>query len=97
MSNISTIVTIRQTVVGILDAIQSSQQIYKQTVDFMDSMEIDSGLSGTQKKAAVLDKMREILLGENQDWERWKLALSNFIDEIKTTFNKFKALFMQYA
>ncbi len=93
MSKLLVAVSIAQTTVGIISSIQHGQQFYKQTVDFMDSMQIQSGLTGEQKKAAVMDKMKEILLGENEDWERWKLALFNFIDLIKETFNRFKGLF----
>lgn len=97
MSKVAVIITIGQAVTSIIQAIEHGKSIYDQTVKFMDSMQIDSGLTGAAKKAAVLDKMREIILGENQDWERWELALSSFIDTIKTTYNQFKALFPKYA
>ena len=93
MSKLIVAISIAQATVSIISAIQHGQSFYKQTVDFMDSMQIQSGLTGKQKKAAVMDKMKEILLGENEDWERWKLALFSFIDLVKTTFNNFKNLF----
>lgn len=89
----SKVITIIQVVESILKTIQYGVDFYRQTVDFMDSMEIDSGLSGTQKKAAVMDKMKEILLGENQLWNTWKEKLSDFIDMIKGTYNQYKPLF----
>lgn len=97
MSKIPSIITIGQAVGSIINSIQYGKEIYDQSVKFMDSMEIKNGLSGTAKKAAVMDKMKEILLGQNEDWERWKLVLSDFIDTIKTTYNQFKALFPKYA
>lgn len=89
----SKVITIIQVVESILKTIQYGVDFYRQTVDFMDSMEIDSGLSGVQKKAAVMDKMKEILLGENQLWNTWKEKLSDFIDMIKGTYNQYKPLF----
>lgn len=89
----SKVITIIQVVESIVRSIQFGAEFYRQTVDFMDSMEIDSGLTGQQKKAAVLDKMREILLGKNELWERWKEKLSDFIDLIKGTYNQYKPLF----
>lgn len=97
MSKVAVIITIGQAVTGIIHAIEHGKNIYDQTVKFMDSMQIESSLTGAAKKAAVMDKMKEILLGQNEDWERWKLALSSFIDMIKTTYNQFKALFPKYA
>ena len=97
MSKTTSVITIGQAVGSIIDAIQHSKEIYDQAVKFMDSMEIESGLSGVAKKAAVMDKMKEILLGQHEEWERWKLALNGFIDTIKTTYNQFKALFPKYA
>lgn len=89
----SKVITIIQVVESIVQSIQFGAEFYRQTVDFMDSMEIDSGLTGQQKKAAVLGKMREILLGKNELWERWKEKLSDFIDLIKGTYNQYKPLF----
>ena len=89
----SKVITIIQVVESIVRSIQFGAEFYRQTVDFMDSMEIDSGLTGQQKKAAVLDKMREILLGKNELWERWKEKLSDFYDLIKGTYNQYKPLF----
>lgn len=97
MSKVVLAVSIAQAMFSVIDAIQASRHIYKQTVDFMDAMQIDSGLTGAAKKAAVMDKMREIILGENESWERWSLALSSFIDEIKASYNKFKSLFPKLA
>ncbi|MCU4631164.1 hypothetical protein KTJ53_16135 [Acinetobacter variabilis] len=97
MSKVAIAVTIGQAVVSIVNAIHYGREFYQQTVDFMDSMQIDSGLTGPAKKAAVMDKMREILLGKNEDWERWALALSGFIDRIKATYNDFKGLFPKLA
>lgn len=93
MSNVVMVISIAQAVQSILESIKDGVVFYRQTVDFMDSMEIDSGLSGTQKKLAVMDKMKEILLGENEDWESWKKLLIVFIDKIKSTYNLFKIMF----
>lgn len=93
MSNVVMVISIAQAVQSILESIKDGVVFYRQTVDFMDSMEIDSGLSGTQKKLAVMDKMKEILLGENEDWESWKKLLIVFIDKIKSTYNQFKTMF----
>jgi len=93
MSNVVMVISIAQAVQSILESIKDGVVFYRQTVDFMDSMEIDSGLSGTQKKLAVMDKMKEILLGENEDWESWKKLLIVFIDKIKSTYNLFKTMF----
>lgn len=93
MSNVAMVISIAQAVQSILESIKDGVVFYRQTVDFMDSMEIDSGLSGTQKKLAVMDKMKEILLGENEDWESWKKLLIVFIDKIKSTYNQFKTMF----
>lgn len=87
------VITITQAVVGIIQNIAKFRNFYEQTVAFMDSMEIESGLTGSQKKAAVLDKMKEILLGNNHKWEDWKANLSAFIDDIIESYNKFRKLF----
>lgn len=97
MSKVLVAVTISQAVGSILDAIQHGRQFYQQTVNFMDSMQIEGGLSGVDKKKAVMAKMKEIILGENEDWDRWHLGLSSFIDRIKSTYNDFKALFPKLA
>ncbi|HRM29222.1 MAG TPA: hypothetical protein PLH48_01635 [Acinetobacter johnsonii] len=97
MSKVLIAVTIAQAVGSILDAIQHGRQFYQQTVNFMDSMQIEGGLSGADKKKAVMAKMKEIILGENEDWDRWHLGLSSFIDRIKSTYNDFKVLFPKLA
>ena len=50
MSKVLIAVTIAQAVGSILDAIQYGRQFYQQTVNFMDSMQIEGGLSGADKK-----------------------------------------------
>lgn len=97
MSKVAVIVTIAQALSGVVNAIEYGVDFYRQTVLFMDSMEIEGGLSGKDKKAAVLAKMQEIILGQNEDWERWHLGLSSFIDRIKSTYNDFKTLFPKLA
>lgn len=93
MSKVAVIVTISQALESIISAVNHGVDFYRQTVAFMDSMEIEGGLSGAQKKAAVLAKMKEIILGKNEDWERWQLGLAGFIDLAKNTFNQFRGLF----
>lgn len=97
MSKVAVIVTIAQALSGVVNAIEYGVDFYRQTVLFMDSMEIEGGLSGADKKKAVMAKMKEIILGENEDWDRWHLGLSSFIDRIKSTYNDFKNLFPKLA
>lgn len=68
----------------IVPAAHSTYSIYRAVADHMDQLEIESGLTGAQKKAVVLDFVKHELV---DNWVYWFGLISKFIDSIKTIYN----------
>lgn len=58
----------------------------------MDAMETLGRLSGSEKKAYVMDKAKELVLAGTLKWEKWLGIISRFVDTIKSMFNLAKSL-----
>lgn len=77
-----------QDVFGILVATTATgYEIYKAAATHMDQLEIKNGLTGTQKKAVVLDFLKGTIAEVANNWVYWFGLLSKFIDGVKTLYN----------
>ena len=79
-------------IISTYNFIEDNKDKYKSFFDtvlrYMDSMEIDSKLTGSQKKAAVLAKVKEIALELMFNWEDIFEIVSSLIDDAKTIYKQ---------
>lgn len=82
---------IRNIVETVIDTAKQGYDIYVAIAKHMDAMEIESGLSGTEKKRIVMDFIYKTVKEVSENWTYWFNAMSKFIDSIKTIYNIVKA------
>lgn len=79
-------------IISTYNFIEDNKDKYKSFFDtvlrYMDSMEIDSKLTGSQKKAAVLAKVKEIALELMFNWEDIFEIVSSLINDAKTIYKQ---------
>ena len=65
------------------------QDFFESVLRYMDAMEIkDSPLTGSQKKQAVLDKVKELALELLFNWESIVEVISDLINDAKLIYNQ---------
>lgn len=89
MNNVTNIATVAS---GVIQLIQVGREIYEATVNAMDAIEAQGTLRGSEKKEWVLSFIKNFVLNLGQNWDKYVELISNFIDNIKTIYNKVKYL-----
>ncbi len=85
---------IAQVAASVISLIRDGQYIYSLAANAMDAVEAqDSGLSGVDKKAWVLDFVKSVVLNIADNWDAYAALISDFIDKIKTAYNAVRGLF----
>ena len=84
---------IAQVAVGVINLIEDGHVIYSIAANAMDAVEAQSnGLSGADKKAWVMSFVKSVVFNIIENWDRYEVLISNFIDSIKTAYNAVRSL-----
>ena len=89
MTNVTQIATVAS---GIIQLIGTGREIYQATVDAMDAIEAKGSLKGEDKKEWVLAFIKNFVYELGENWEKYFLLVSEFIDKIKAVYNSVRDL-----
>ena len=89
MTNVTQIATVAS---GVIQLKEVGRDIYKATVDAMDAIEAKGSLKGEDKKEWVLAFIKNFVYELGENWEKYFLLVSEFIDKIKAVYNSVRDL-----
>ena len=89
MTSVTQIATVAS---GIIQLIEVGRNIYQATVDAMDAIEAKGSLKGEDKKEWVLAFIKNFVYELGENWEKYFLLVSEFIDKIKAVYNSIRYL-----
>ena len=89
MTSVTQIATVAS---GIIQLIEVGRNIYQATVDAMDAIEAKGSLKGEDKKEWVLAFIKNFVYELGENWEKYFLLVSEFIDKIKAVYNSVRDL-----
>ena len=89
MTNVTQIATVAS---GVIQLIEVGRDIYKATVDAMDAIEAKGSLKGEDKKEWVLAFIKNFVYELGENWEKYFILISEFIDNMKAAYNNIKYL-----
>ena len=89
MTNVTQIATVAS---GIIQLVGTGREIYQATVDAMDAIEAKGSLKGKDKKEWVLAFIKNFVYELGENWEKYFILISEFIDNMKAAYNNIKYL-----
>ena len=89
MTNVTQIATVAS---GVIQLIEVGRDIYKATVDAMDAIEAKGSLKGEDKKEWVLAFIKNFVYELGENWEKYFILISEFIDNMKAAYNNIRYL-----
>ena len=89
MTSVTQIATVAS---GIIQLIEVGRNIYQATVDTMDAIEAKGSLKGKDKKEWVLAFIKNFVYELGENWEKYFILISEFIDNMKAAYNNIKYL-----